>query len=347
MLYLEKQALHLLQAALPQLRIRAAQAPDGANVEIGMPNGDTLPVDLVWAGSGFPRDVERALRHLPQSMTNPTIVAAKSFSQGARRLVAEPGLSWISADGAANLQLGNVVVERDGFSMPKGEVRPEGGPRWSPAIASVAETILVNHVSANSDPIPLTMELARRSGRSLGSASNALREFDRLGWTTPRSASRGPSARRHLSNPSAMLDSWSAWASAAVRPVHVHSFHRDPEQSAAALRTAFGLRIAFGGRFAASLVAPFSSSVTTLRCYLDGRLDNADDASLLRSAGMTPSPESNRIEVIDNATNIVRDAHVRREFQLASYIRVYADLLRDGVRGEESATHLRDTAIGF
>jgi len=343
----EELALRVLRSVLAPADVRVVSGDDQGHVVLEPPRGSPLQVQLGWAGAGFPRDVDRAMGSLRRDGTAPLIIAARSLSPGARAILDDQQVSWLTETGAARLRLGGILVERDGRAPSK--VPPPRGdePRWAPAIAGVAEVVLAAYVDTRVDVVPSTASLASRSGRSLGSVSAALQEFDRSGWTQPPPVRRGPSARRLLVDAPAMLDSWAAWVSLRDRVVRYHAVHREPERTARDLQQAFAGDVAFGGRLAADLVAPFSSSVRTLRCYLSDSIDDVDRADRLAAARLTQSDDSSRVEILGAPLSTMSTVGRHEGLTIVSPVRIYADLLRDGVRGEEAARHLRDVAVGF
>jgi hypothetical protein len=316
-------------------------------VLLELPHGVSIPIQLKWAGAGFPRDVERALMGLRRSGDAPAVVVARELSPGARALLDREEINWLTEGGAARLNLGSIIIDREAEASQSSQKPRREELRWTPAIAAIAEALLDAYVRSKFDRVPSTTALASRSGRSLGSVSAGLQEFDREGWTQPPPVSRGPSARRRILQPGLMLDSWSQWVDLRGRPIRYHSAQRDSIQSARLLQKTFGSAAAFGGRFAADFVAPFSSNVRAVRCYLSDELDPVDREQALASIGFTRSDESNRVEVLDAPRNVLSGVQERDGYWLVSPIRIYKDLLRDGVRGEDAAQHLRDVAIGF
>lgn len=342
----EKLALRVLRSVLPQAQLRPT-SDERADVLLELPPGLSIPIQLKWAGAGFPRDVERALVGVRRGGGAPAVVVAKELSPGARELLDREGINWLTEGGAARLNLGSIIIDRETDALQSSQKLQRDELRWTPAIAAIAEALLDAYVRSKFDHVPSTTILASRSGRSLGSVSAALQQFDREGWTQPPPVSRGPSARRRILQPQLMLDSWSQWANFYERPIRYHSAQRDPIQTARLLQKTFGSAAAFGGRFAADFVAPFSSNVRTVRCYLSDELDAVDREQALASIGFARSDESNRVEVLDAPRNVISGAQERDGYWLVSPIRIYKDLLRDGVRGEDAAQHLRDVAIGF
>ena len=344
----EELALRVLRRALPHVDVRPTPGGDLGNVVLRSPDGSSCPVQVTWAGAGFPRDVERALSASRGGDRASVMVVARSLSPGARTMLDDDDVSWLTESGAARVHVGSIIVEREGHAPSGTPTPPDGELRWAPAIAAVAEVVLADHVRTRSHVVPLTTVLASRSGRSAGSVTAALQAFDRARWTQPSQVSRGPSARRRLVDISTMLDSWAGWVSRHdhVRAVRYHSVHREPELTARELQSAFTEGVALGGRFAADLVAPFSSSVRTLRCYLDAAIDDVSLVTGLAAAGLTQSDESRRVEILRAPRSVMSTSERRDGHRVVSPVRMYADLLLDGARGEDAARHLRDVALG-
>jgi hypothetical protein len=342
----EKRALRVLRSALPHVRVRVPSGDERVDAVLELPYGAEIAIELKWAGAGFPRDVERALHDLRGGSAVPAVVAANALSPGGQALLDSQDVSWLTADGAAHLHLGSIIVERDARKTAVSSTRLDDQPRWTPAVAAIAETILAGYVRTRAETLPPTTALASRSGRSLGSVTAALQEFDRAQWTQPPPVRRGPTARRRLLDAGSMLESWASWAAPRNQVVRYHSAQREPAETAQTIQHVFGESAAFGGRFAAALIAPYSSNVRTLRCYVSNDVDGADLDGMLAASGLSQSDESARVEICSAPANIMSAVEDLGGYRIASPPRVYADLLRDGVRGEDEAQHLRDVSMG-
>jgi len=346
----EQKALGVLANALPPgIEITPGRRPDAADLTIRAKGQPSITVELKWAGAGFPRDVERAL--MTRSGSNfPLVIVAEALSPGSRHMLEERGIPWVSADGAANLVIGPIWVTKNPSSTPA--PRETTGMNWTDSASTVAETMLSNATETGLDGdggvlVPTVIELSADAFRSVGSVSSALAAFDREGWTRPMGARRGSSARRRLVAPGTMLDAWAARARAAHEVgLEYHSLIRDPFELARAVASEFD-DVVFSGRLAADLFAPFSTELGRVRCYLPVGLPQRQTEDRLRRIGLTYAPNAGRLILLSAGPHLISQSRVVEELRLASPVRTYVDLLREPVRGEEAASHLRDAAIGF
>ena len=54
-----------------------------------------------------------------------------------------------------------------------------------------------------------------------------------------------------------------------------------------------------------------------------------------------------RVQIMKAEPHVLRQKRVVHGLEIVSDIRLYGDLLRLGVRGEDSAQHLREARLGF
>lgn len=328
---------------------------------------------VVWAGEGFPADVETALRSAPMadavSSGAVPVVAARRMSPGAVAVLEEKGVSWVDETGRASVHAEPgiaIVVDRE--RSPSEEVRPfPRGSRWAPGTAAVAETILVRAArfpDARAEPLPSVTRLAADAGVSTALASRSLQGFDAEGWTSKSGAARGPRAARTLSDPAAMLSAWASWhAEQTPSRIGLHALVDDPDRF---VRDHLAPHLgaddwALTGWLALQHTAPFLTSVPLLSVYLSPTVfdDQAALDGLLTTAGLRRVDRGARLELLRADELALRGADTgvpvgaergtssSAPVREASAIRLYGDLLRMGARGPDAAEHLRQTRIGF
>ncbi|WP_132046836.1 MULTISPECIES: hypothetical protein [unclassified Curtobacterium] len=312
-----------------------------------LPDGSHIPIDLRWAGRGFPRDVAAALDRRPQVDDEPTethlIVGAHAISDGSRQLLDRVGASWFALDGSASIHLGTVWIERSA-SHPAPE--PPREPGWSPARAEIAEVLLesVANGIAWDDERPRVADvetIARLAGRSLGSVANALAGFDSSGWTVP-----GPEPRsRAVADPAGLLDSWAGWE--ANRRRRWDSFHvldRDPVRIEQHLRDVFGRTLILTGAAVSERVRPTLTGARTIAAYVDADWDtiaaSADEVRMLPAA-------TGRVRLSVAPAQVSHTSRVVDDRRVASAVRVYADLLGGSEREREAAELYRDAELAM
>ncbi|MBB6391083.1 hypothetical protein [Microbacterium thalassium] len=301
-----------------------------------------MPIDITWAGAGYPRDVKRALGERPPGREAELVVVAKEFSEGSRELLSSLGVSWVSMTGSASLRLGPIWVDRQ-------EVPPKPAPlapspqTWTAAVSEVAEVCLADRIHGG-ERVPRVEDLSARTGRSFGTVSRALRMFDASQWTGIAAEAHRDGSRRVWIDPSDMLDSWAAYQRDHRTAIAwFHTLSDDLDVIARRLEDALG-RIAITGGYAAGLLAPFATAVTSVRCYTR---DEHIQPDALREAGLTPVARPSRVGVSVAGPSILGESSRHDGLTIASPVRVYADVLTEGVRGEDLADHLRTHAIGF
>ncbi|WP_160158439.1 type IV toxin-antitoxin system AbiEi family antitoxin [Cellulomonas sp. SLBN-39] len=277
------------------------------------------------------------------------VLVARRASPGARTLLDEHRLSWVDEAGNARVAAGPLTVAVDA-PPPVGRSAPEG-VRWTDASGAVAELVLGDAVRIGTDsPVDAGSSLARRIGTTPPVVTRALQGFDAEGWCRRSGAARGPGAVRHITDPGAMLSAWAAWCTTRRRTSTLaHTLMPDVDAWIQGLEAQWPAgRWAVTGEAAAAHRAPFLSRVTIVDIYLapDAYDEHLDD--LLDAARLRPVDAGGRVRVLRADPYVLR--LVDRDGSappLVPDVRVYADLLRTGVRGEEAATELRDRRIGF
>jgi hypothetical protein len=307
------------------------------SVKVGTPKRGTAadltingqPLAIKWIGEGRLGDARRVLS---QRGGRPDIVVARRISPGARHAFSEAGVGWVDETGAAEIAIGSVIVSRSG--MPP---KPDGGiTRWSPAVMAVAEALLCGVKATVSDTQSAT-------GLSAGTCTNALRFLTDQGLLAA-GAKRGRGSGRHIKDDNELLTAYAAAIEALPPPLAL--------QVGVTWRDSFTGLIEAGKRWnksdvawtstgavAASVIAPYLTTVTHAAAYVD-----ADSIVALESvagkAGLRPI-EGGRLTLMPFPTVAVRAlAKTLDGLKAAPWPRVYVDLLREGVRGEEAAEHL-------
>lgn len=306
------------------------------SVEVRPGDGDYVlingtPLRVRWVGEGWLRDIRPVVTESPD---RPDIVVARRMSPGARDALAEAGIGWVDETGAAEIVEGPIVVARSGRPT-KAEQRIE---RWTPAVLAVTEALLKGTNAT-------VAETGRATGLSTGSCTNALRYLTEQGFLVA-DAERGPSSARRIADFDLLLDAYAAAvADAPAAPsLKVGVTWRDPAvglAEAGAKWDATSCDWVCTGAVAASVIAPYLTSVTTADVYVDANTITGLEA-VAANAGLQPV-EGGRLTLRPFPTVTSRRLSIRKErLRLAPWPRVYADLRLVGVRGEEAAEHLRE-----
>jgi hypothetical protein len=314
----------------------------------------------VWAGEGYPADVERAVAQLtknPLDRRETLVVAARRLSTGARARLAADGTSWVDEDGRASISADpGLIVIRD--ASPAKHRASTAEMRWSEGVGAVAEYLLAL-ASANghraSDPprdLPSVAGIADEVGVSGPLVSRAMRLFDSAAWTAKVGPARGTGSGRILTDATGFLSSWAAWhAEGAAETVHTHATFRDPEAFVREhLREPWGReRWALTGWLALERRAAFMTAIPLLTAYLDREVfgDPAELDSWIARAGLRRVDTGARVDLVQADPYLLRRTTLEAGIPQVSDIRLYGDLLRLGARGPDAAEHLRETRIGF
>lgn len=318
--------LGVLRSVLPQ---RARIESVGYRILI---NG--TPFEVAWAGEGWLGDVAPIVaRESP-----PDIVVARRLSPGARQLLGQAGIGWADESGAAEIARGLIVVSRTGHRLAP----VAKAPRWTPAVAAVAEALLCGTQA--------TVSATRRATQlSAGSCTRALRVLTELNLLTA-SAKRGRYAARQVEDANALLKAYVAAVADLPPPIHlqVGVTWRDPVSGVAALGKRWrdaGLRWAATGAVAAAVVAPHLTSITTSQVYVDA--SSLAELSAAAQLGDLRVIEGGRLTLLTPPTRSALEMREERgDVIVAPWPRVYADLRPLGVRGEEAAEHLKEVCLG-
>jgi hypothetical protein len=325
-----RRAEEALRAVLPRAAsVRKATKDAEADLIVG-----DVPLRLEWVGEGRLGNVRRALAR----GRRPDVVVARVMSAGARDALSEAGVGWVDETGAAEIAVGAVIVSRTGRPQPPVE-KP---PRWTPAVLAVAEALLCG--------TPGTVAATEEAtGLSTGSCTSALRALTDLGLLVAE-ASRGRGSARRIADPDQFLDHYAS-AAFAMREdagLQVGVTWRDVIEGLAEIGKKWdkqGVAWAATGAAAASVLAPYLTSISTAEVYVDTDSVLGLEA-VARAAGLRPI-DGGRVTIRPFPTVTTRRlANEADGLRVAPWPRVYADLREAGVRGEEAAEHLREVIRG-
>lgn len=288
-----------------------------------------------WAGEGWLRQVQPLLT---KRRERPDIVVARRMSPGAREALTQAGIGWVDELGAAEIAIGTVIVSQSG----RVEEAPEKLKKWTPAVVAVAEALLCGKDA--------TVSAAEEStGLSVGSCTNALRALTDLGFLEAQ-ATRGRLSARKIVDFEKLLDAYAQAATTLAPSISlvVGVSWRDPVTDLAEIGKkwrSLGIEWAASGTVAAVILAPVLTTVTSANVYVDAR-SIADLNGIATKSGLRPI-EGGRLTLMPFPTPTTRRlARNNGGLTIAPWPRVYADLRTVGVRGEDSAEHLREVMRG-
>ena len=303
---------------------------------------------LLWAGEGWPSDVDAVLTDAPDPWRRELVVVARQFSPGALRRLLERDANWLDEAGDARIigPSGLFVLRLQKRSVA-GRTSVEEGPTWSASALAVGEAILARPNA----PI-LNRELLELTEFSPPQVSRTLAQFDKRGWTRKAGSERGRGALRILEDGDGLLRSWSTHiASEPRKVVEAHALFKDPftflSRDLAPDLADFG-EWALSGWAGLELEAPFATQVPTLHVYIaESMFVDARIEKLLARARLRRVDEGGRVifwPASKTALRLKRTSQ-RRRFPVVSPPRLYADLLSFGGRGIDAAEHVREEIV--
>ena len=288
-------------------------------------------IEVKWLGEGGLRQVRELIA---SRRYRPDVVVARRMSPGAREALSAEGIGWVDETGAAEIALEWLIVSRSGRPMEA----PPRPPRWTPSVLAVAEALLCGGKAT-------VAAVQATTGLSAGSATNALRTLAELELLTA-AVRRGRGSGRQISDPERLLDAYATAASAMMPAIAlaVGVTWRDFVGGLSEVGRRWanaGVSWATTGSVAASVLAPYLTTVTTGEVYVDSKTI-AGLESVAMEAGLRPI-EGGRLTLRPFPTVTARRLAVAKDgLCLTTWPRVYADLRTAGVRGEEAAEHLRE-----
>lgn len=295
-----------------------------------------------WVGEGWPSRVREVLRAVGKHWPRSHVVVARSLSPGAIALLTDAHANWVEEDGRAYLRTDTgLIIERD--IEPSVRMGHPAGFRWSPARADVAEVTLAAGLV-----LPVR-EIAEISDWSREQVSEALRHFDRLGWTRKRGAERGRTSERVITAAEALRESWAEHAASVVRErLLVHGIIRDPlsylQRDLAPALNRLG-KWAVSGWAGSALVAPKVTSIPLLQIYVDARDFDSRLRPCLNELGLREVSDGARVEFWRARAAALHVPLERRGVRVVHANRLYADLLALGERGRDAAREVLEILL--
>lgn len=315
-----------VRAVLP--RVAEVSPPHAQHPADLVVNGQ--PVEVKWIGEGNLADARAALG---RQLGDNVVLVGRRMSPGAREALAKAGVSWADETGAAEISIGAILVSRSGVV----EKRPQGLDRWTPAVLSVAEALLCGVAGTQAS-------MQEATGLSAGSCANALRFLQDRDLLTAK-AKRGPAAARRIADERGLLAAYVAAANEQPEgyKLQIGVTWQDILAGLIDLGDQLerqGAEWAISGGAAAAVVAPIMSSVSQAKVYVNCH-SVAELRALAESIKLRPI-EGGRLALQAFPTNSTRHLATAESdgLRIAPWPRVYADLQKEGVRGEEAAEHL-------
>lgn len=345
----------MVRSAITEIQLALDRALDGLAIAEEVETEDdtarvlirgrtrTYSLRALWAGAGWPADVERATRDLGEEWPVDLVVVARNLSSGSRKMLDRRGASWVDGSGDAHIVGDDLLVVREAAREPGVDRRAFS---WTRSAISVAEALL----SRDSPRGVRTAELARITGFSTPQVSQVLGAFDAAGWTTKWGPQRGRGASRELVDGARMLDAWAEEVSTVKRGRRfAERIFSDPMQfladELAPVLDKHGIGWAATGWAAAEQLAPLATAVPALQVYVEERAFEGPLSLAIQDMRATKVDSGGRIEFRSADPHLLKLAAAHNRIPLASAPRVFADLQALGGRGEEAAMHLREEVI--
>ena len=358
---LEKKVIEGLTEALRELPMSgqkpvvAALRNDNAidfKIEFGVDGGKYILLVIIME-SVYPRDAQQVFWRFGRYMASTSdsnhkkqivpLLAAESISLNAKELLKSENLGFFDSAGSLFIPARGayVYVEKPPSRVFQKSMRSLFLGRRS----QVLHTLLANHNKWFS-----VKELAQFAEVSAATASEMLSALERFDWLAVEG--KGPSKKRRLANPSALLDEWQKQRPTAVlrRQIHRRFYvsSSDPYDIARHLDYTcekLDLKYALTEQSAAQIYAPFLTSISRLTCRLEFGLRMNDVYAELEARAVNEGANLEVIETDSSGDFLFRERN--NTVWLASPVQVYLDLLRSDGRGKEMAEHLRRERIGF
>ncbi len=319
-----------IRAVLPSFVSLRTISAEGTDVRLVL-NGQ--PLSALWVREGW----LPAIRQVLSAETPlPDVVVARTMGPASRFALSEAGVGWVDETGAAEVVVGPVVVSRSGVPNKK------RAPRWTRSVLAVAEAVLCGSKAT-------VAGMADVTGLSTGTCASALRTLTDSGLLGASSA-RGRGSARHVIDTDTFLAAYVEEAAVLSRPqsVQVGVTWQDAVEGLATCGRTWdvqGTAWAASGPVAAAVMAPLLTSVRSAIVYVE-----ADTAPKLEAVaaqvGLQPI-EGGRLTLAPFPTTTTRTLSTSLDgIRVAPWPRVFVDLGRSGVRGEEAAEHLREVVGG-
>ena len=341
-------------AQLPEVEIRSFDPEpriDGRVLDLailGKVKGRHVRFLIEAKSSGYPRDVQQAirqlddLRRLEQPVADVPLLVAPAISEIGRELLRRHKLAYWDAGGSVYIDLPWAFYWVD-------RPIPAGRPRVLRNIYRGSTAQVLHALLLEPGRVWHVNELARRAQVSLSTVHQVCTFLEAQLWMDK--AGKGPRSVRVLRQPGALLDAWAAARSLAQYEARrFHRWVRDPEDLLHSITDALvdaGIEHALTLSSGARLVAPYGTDAERAWVLVPAGASTRLD----EIAGVIDLRPVDEGEVV--TFWVTRDRSpllFRREVQglwVASDVQLYLDLWVWPQRGKEQARHLRAERLGF
>lgn len=302
-----------------------------------------LQVKPVSGGHGRPREVRDALARIHGAgVPYVEVVVGERFTPGALDLLREEGANFLDeCRFVFQATVPFIAIDRQRQCAQHGKAAPES--KLGGRIGMAIQEMLLQ----GEDQWWGVTKLASAARVAPGTAQSALSRLEALGLLDVEG--RGPNKRRRVRDRAGVLE---AWVAAARRDrrwlVATYLLAQAPTALAEHVSGRLaGQRIehAVTGASAALLVAPHVTDVRTCEVWVGPA---ASGSIVCAALGTAPVQKGGNVVVLRAKTDapLYAARHVGI-VRVANPLRLYADLLEDPRRGQEQASFLRETVLGF
>lgn len=310
-----------------------------------------LTLQIEVKKSLYPRDVRQRLwqfeddaRRWPQSAEgrhSASFLVAHSISPGAKHLMRDKRVGYYDSGGSMFLPAEDIYVYVD-------KPPPKSLSRSIRSLFSGRRSQVLHALLKRPEKWFGVKKIAESAFVSPATVSQVLKELEKYDWVESRG--QGPTKKRHLREPGALLDEWTEQLALtrppAIKRYYVPSVHVEGlVKKFAKVCTAHKAEYAITHEAAAQWYAPFLSTFSQVRCRLvagapsDAVLEELDAQRVNHGANLTV------IAVRSSDELLFREQ--KHGIWLASPVQVYLDLMRSEGRAKEMANHLRKERIEF
>ncbi|MDQ3479861.1 MAG: hypothetical protein M3423_00760 [Actinomycetota bacterium] len=276
-----------------------------------------------------------------RSRGQPSIVVAETVTEGARRTLEAGGLGYVDGHGNAHIRLPGVFVHTVGGPVSGAEAQPSP-TRLSGKAGLVAQALLLEP-----DREWQITQLVARCQVSAGLVHRVLARLEVAEVVSVRGT--GPTKRRHLAHPTALLDLWveeDEEPRTRATPVFVLPGRDRTLGSQCSERLASrSILHAVTGIAAAATLAPALTSVPVSQLRLGAQVDVDEVLVALSARQVTEGANVLLLQPPTDAELLFRQCP--HDTWLAANTRIYLDALRDPRRGAEQAATFREAVLGF
>ena len=342
-----------IQGVLGAEALRILRMMPGLAV-VAEPAGEEHGVDAIvrFAGKRTPVAVEFKQRvnaatawglvHRAKARSNTRLlVIAGETTAEARTILEEHGIAVLDGLGNAHIELPGLLFHLEGRNRSRQSGATFPAVRLQGKAGVVAQALLCSPGRAWK-----VKDLADNAQVSAALAHRVLKRLEDEEIVEVKGT--GPKRVRSIANATALLDLWAE--ENVERPIRTLAYvlAQTPQQLIKELGGNLergGIDYALTGAAAASLVAPFLTTVPVIETWV--KATTAHD-EICDAVGADPVKEGNNIVFLqakDDAPLVFREKV--EGLWVVNRFRLYADLRRDPRRGREQANHLRKEVIGF